>query len=100
MNSNHPIYLGVMSGTSLDGVDVVAFTPHNNALIAAHSIDFSTDLRNKALVLQQASNNELHHAQLVSEGVRRDFVVRCAIGEVHVRASSARAVEKCSGASW
>jgi acetoin utilization deacetylase AcuC-like enzyme len=42
MNSNHPIYLGVMSGTSLDGVDVVAFTPHNNALIAAHSIDFST----------------------------------------------------------
>jgi anhydro-N-acetylmuramic acid kinase len=85
MNSNHPIYLGVMSGTSLDGVDVVAFTPHNNALIAAHSVDFSTDLRNKALVLQQASNNELHHAQLVSNELA-DLYAR-AVNEIIAQAN-------------
>ena len=60
------IYLGVMSGTSLDGVDAVAFDTETHRLIAAHSLDFSTELRATTLALQAPQADELHQSQLVA----------------------------------
>lgn len=66
MNSQNILYLGVMSGTSLDGVDVAAFDVDTSTVVATHSIDFSVDLRQKTLALQESQPNEIHHAQMVS----------------------------------
>ncbi len=62
------IYLGVMSGTSLDGVDVVALDLADGQaqLRAAHSLPFSTELRAACLTLQSPQPNELHIAQLMA----------------------------------
>ncbi|MBC3873273.1 anhydro-N-acetylmuramic acid kinase [Undibacterium flavidum] len=61
-------YIGLMSGTSLDGVDgvLVAFpdsTAGNNhtamQLLASAHIPFSTELKQQAMALQQAGENEI-----------------------------------------
>lgn len=85
MNSQSTLYLGVMSGTSLDGVDVVAFDMSTYAVVAGHSIDFSSDLRQKTLALQEPQANELHQAQLVSNELANLYAL--AINELLVKAN-------------
>lgn len=63
---NSSIYIGVMSGTSLDGVDAVAFDTATQSIIHAHELPFSSDLRATCLRLQSTSENELHEAQCTS----------------------------------
>lgn len=84
MNSKNTLYLGVMSGTSLDGVDVVVFDVASHTVVAAHSIDFSIELRQKTLALQESRSNEVHHAQLASNELA-DLYAR-AINELLVKA--------------
>lgn len=58
--SNAPIYVGVMSGTSLDGVDIVAtqFTPQLT-LTASTSFPFPKQLRQDLISLTQPGDNEI-----------------------------------------
>ncbi|MGE5171534.1 MAG: anhydro-N-acetylmuramic acid kinase [Rudaea sp.] len=81
------LFAGVMSGTSLDGVDAVVadFAPKDGApcrtLGAAH-IPFPTMLRDELLALQQPGANELARAgaaanmlaELYAEAIRRALV--------------------------
>ncbi len=65
-NLSHPVYaIGVMSGTSVDGVDAVLLEISNHCsirLIATHSEPFPEHLREGILALTQPGNNEIDRA--------------------------------------
>ena len=71
----HPpeLYVGLMSGTSLDGVDAV-FADLSRAqpkLLAKHYLPFDDALRNELLALHQPGHNELHRTQLAGNQLAR-----------------------------
>ncbi len=61
------LYVGLMSGTSLDGIDAVladfGTSPHK--LIATQYLPYPRELSNRLLALQKKGIDELHHAALV-----------------------------------
>ena len=63
MNKPHSLYIGLMSGTSLDGIDAVLakIGPHGEASAQdAVSTPFSAELHQALLDLQSPGPNELH----------------------------------------
>jgi anhydro-N-acetylmuramic acid kinase len=63
MNKPHSLYIGLMSGTSLDGIDAVLakIGPNGEATaIEAVSAPFTPELRKALLELQSPGPNELH----------------------------------------
>jgi anhydro-N-acetylmuramic acid kinase len=68
-----PLYLGIMSGTSLDGVDVVLadFGDAAPKLIANHHIGFDPALRLELLALNQPTTNEFERGALAANRLAR-----------------------------
>lgn len=68
-----PYFIGLMSGTSLDGTDGVlaSFTPNGDGLrIHAHvHHPFTAELQQELLSLNQAGDNELHRAALCANAL-------------------------------
>jgi anhydro-N-acetylmuramic acid kinase len=63
MNKLHSLYIGLMSGTSLDGIDAVLATIGPNgetSTLDAVSTPFNPDLRKALFELQSPGPNELH----------------------------------------
>jgi len=63
MNQPRPLFIGIMSGTSLDGIDAVlaSIGPNGAARIeAARSVPFSEDLRKALFDLQSSGPDEIH----------------------------------------
>lgn len=69
MPSSSPfdLYLGLMSGTSMDGVDAVLCRAEGRFSAVAHaSVPFAADLRERLLALQYPGHDELHRAALLA----------------------------------
>ncbi len=60
-------YVGLMSGTSLDGVDAVlaSFDGEHTECVASHYQPFDETIRSEALSLHENGYDELHRAALL-----------------------------------
>lgn len=71
----HPpeLYAGLMSGTSLDGIDAVLvdLAQPQPLLLAKHYLPFGDALKSELLALHLPTPNELHQAQLVGNQLAR-----------------------------
>lgn len=65
------LFIGLMSGTSLDGVDAVLvdFSKNHFKLIAHQFLPYSSALRLEILALQQPNYNELEQSHLISNKI-------------------------------
>ena len=76
-------YIGLMSGTSLDGADgvLVAFDRHSGtpAVLASATQPFADDFRTELLALNTPGHNEIHRAALASSQLAQVYaqVVAC-----------------------
>lgn len=69
------IFIGLMSGTSLDGVDGVLadFSGAQPRVLAHHAMPFAPALKQELLALNNPSDNELHRAALAANGLVRVY---------------------------
>lgn len=65
------LYIGLMSGTSLDGVDAVLYD--GRAVLGHVHAPFSAALRDELLALNAPGPDELHRAALAANGVARSY---------------------------
>jgi anhydro-N-acetylmuramic acid kinase len=76
-NANNNLYIGLMSGTSLDGVDgVLVELPENGGgmrILASAYQPFSGEMRAEAMVLQQSGENEIHKDALLANQLASSY---------------------------
>ena len=75
-----PLFIGLMSGTSLDGIDGVlaelapGASPHDTIrVLSHHHRSFGTELRERLLQLNSPGDDELHRAALATNALVRDY---------------------------
>ncbi len=95
-NTATGLYAGLMSGTSLDGVDAVLadFDTFPPKLIAAHYLPYSRGLSERLLALQKMGLDEVHQAALLGNEIARLYhqAVETVLEKAIVTAESVRAV--------
>jgi anhydro-N-acetylmuramic acid kinase len=69
------LFIGLMSGTSLDGVDgvLVNFSGAQPHVLAHYAMPFTPALKQELLALNTPSDNELHRAALAANGLVRVY---------------------------
>jgi len=94
--ANSVLYIGLMSGTSLDGVDAVLadFSGERPQVLAHSSIPFDAPLHDDLLALNTPGANELHRAWLAGNALARVYAqaVHAVMQAFGVAASQVRAI--------
>jgi anhydro-N-acetylmuramic acid kinase len=90
-------YIGLMSGTSLDGIDgVVAEVSAAHPLRVTHhrALPFSPELRSELLALNAAGDDELHRAALAGNALSRRYAdaVAALLADAGLAPSAIRAI--------
>lgn len=90
------LFVGLMSGTSLDGVDAVLadFSTQSPRLIATRYIPYREDLIERLLALQFTGSNELHCAALMGNDLARLYhgAVAELLEKAKVKSASVKAI--------
>lgn len=94
------LYLGIMSGTSLDGIDAAlvefdhAKAGQSVKLYAAHYQPYEATLKEELLALHYPANGELHRAQLISNELASQYAAATSalLGQAGVAAQQVRAI--------
>jgi len=97
--SDHPLYIGLMSGTSLDGVDGVLarFAQRGDAIeatLATAYVPFGDTLRADLMALQGAGGNEIEREALAANMLARHYAdcVAQLLAESRLAAGDIRAI--------
>ncbi|MBE9608862.1 anhydro-N-acetylmuramic acid kinase [Chitinilyticum piscinae] len=90
------LFIGLMSGTSLDGIDGVLldWSGSQPAIIAAHARPMPASLRTQLLALQSSQPDELHSASLAGNALSHEYaeVVSALLARAGVPAAQIRAI--------
>jgi anhydro-N-acetylmuramic acid kinase len=90
------LYVGLMSGTSLDGVDAVlaSFDDDRIECRATHYLSFADSVRTEALALQDAGHNELHRAAVLANRLAETYAnaVEALLATAGAAASAVRGI--------
>lgn len=89
------LYIGLMSGTSMDGIDAVLVDLSTPPKLLHHSHQpFSPQLRAALLALNEAGDDELHRAALAANALALGYatVVRTLLTQAHVTADQVAAI--------
>jgi anhydro-N-acetylmuramic acid kinase len=90
------LFIGLMSGTSLDGVDGVLadFSGPQPRVFAHQAMPFAPALKQELLALNAPSDNELHRAALAANGLVHVYAqtVQALLADTHTSASDVCAI--------
>ena len=90
------LYIGLMSGTSLDGVDaaLVDFSKGRSELLATHFLPYPDALRAEALALNTPGEDEIHRASMLANAISRLYAaaVLALLEDTHCEASAIAAI--------
>ena len=97
MSKPHSLYIGLMSGTSLDGIDAVLAKIGPNGETSAQAAvgtPFSSDLHKALLELQSPGPNELHREKQAANGLALAYAqaVNLLLEKVGLQASAISAI--------